>query len=179
MAACSRSWASKCLDEYEDAIGWTNGKTRFWIGQADPEGRKHKPRTGDVGFHHYAFQLRSRRDVDALQSFLLELGAEIVDPAGEYYEDYFGCVLPRPGRAEARGHEVWRADRAGREGLSEAEERGRPCRHATFQARPTPRPNQRAASWPQLALAEGRAGVGPSGAWLDLGFAHGTNDASR
>ena len=53
-------------DEYEDAIGWTNGKTRFWIGPADAEGRKHKYRIGDVGFHHYAFQLRSRKDVDAL-----------------------------------------------------------------------------------------------------------------
>ena len=26
-------------DEYDDAIGWTNGKTRFWIGPADPMGR--------------------------------------------------------------------------------------------------------------------------------------------
>lgn len=26
-------------DEYEDAIGWTNGKTRFWISPADEEGR--------------------------------------------------------------------------------------------------------------------------------------------
>jgi len=25
----------KVLDEYEDAIGWTNRKTRFWIGAAD------------------------------------------------------------------------------------------------------------------------------------------------
>ena len=24
----------KMLDEYGDAIGWTNGKTRFWVGQA-------------------------------------------------------------------------------------------------------------------------------------------------
>ena len=59
-------------DEYDDAIGWTNGKTRFWIGPADAEGRKHKYRIGDVGFHHYAFQLRSRKDVDALQAFLQE-----------------------------------------------------------------------------------------------------------
>ena len=57
-------------DEYDDAIGWTNGKTRFWIGPADVKGRKHKHRDGDIGFHHYAFQLRSRKDVDALQKFL-------------------------------------------------------------------------------------------------------------
>jgi hypothetical protein len=29
-------------DEYEDAIGWTNGKTCFRIGLADAERRKHK-----------------------------------------------------------------------------------------------------------------------------------------
>jgi hypothetical protein len=26
-------------DEYADAIGWTNGKTRFWIGPADAQGK--------------------------------------------------------------------------------------------------------------------------------------------
>ena len=31
-------------EEYEDAIGWTNGLTRFWIGPADKEGRKHRHR---------------------------------------------------------------------------------------------------------------------------------------
>src|SRR5665647_1832229 len=79
----------KVLDETDDAIGWTNGKTRYWIGAADAEGKKHKHRIGDVGLHHYAFELRNRKDVDALQSFLKELGAEIVDPAGEYYD----CLL--------------------------------------------------------------------------------------
>lgn len=54
--------------EHDDSIGWTNGKTRFWIGPAHAEGRKHKHRAGNVGFHHYAFQLRSRKDVDALQA---------------------------------------------------------------------------------------------------------------
>src|SRR6476620_1395903 len=37
-------------DEYQDAIGWTNGKTRFWIGPAAAEGRKRKYRLGDIGF---------------------------------------------------------------------------------------------------------------------------------
>ena len=27
-------------DEYPAMIGWTNGKTRFWIGQADDKGRQ-------------------------------------------------------------------------------------------------------------------------------------------
>ena len=93
----------KLLEEYEDAIGWTNGKTRFWIGQADAEGRKHGHRTGNVGFHHYAFELRSRRDVDALQAFLQELGATIVDPAAEYYDDYYAVFFLDPDGLKLEG----------------------------------------------------------------------------
>ncbi len=56
----------KVLDEYDDAIGWTNGNTRFWIGTANAKSRTRKYRIGDVGYHHYAFELRSRKDVDEL-----------------------------------------------------------------------------------------------------------------
>jgi catechol 2,3-dioxygenase-like lactoylglutathione lyase family enzyme len=91
-------------DEYDDAIGWTNGKTRFWISPADPEGRKHKYRIGDPGFHHYAFQLRNRKDVDALQTFLQdELGATIVDPAAEYYDDYYAVFFLDPDGMKLEG----------------------------------------------------------------------------
>ena len=90
-------------DEYDDAIGWTNGKTRFWIGPADARGRKHKHRIGDVGFHHYAFELRSRRDVDELESFLKQLGARIVDPAAEYYDDYYAVFFLDPDGLKLEG----------------------------------------------------------------------------
>jgi len=91
-------------DEYDEAIGWTNGKTRFWISPADAEGKKHKYRTGDVGFHHYAFQLRSRADVDALQTFLTEqLSATIVDPAAEYYGDYYAVFFLDPDGLKLEG----------------------------------------------------------------------------
>jgi catechol 2,3-dioxygenase-like lactoylglutathione lyase family enzyme len=56
--------------EYSDMAGWSNGKTLFWIAAADAQGRKHKYRKGDIGFHHYAFELASRKDVDALGAFL-------------------------------------------------------------------------------------------------------------
>ncbi len=89
-------------DEYDDAIGWTNGKTRFWIGPAHARAKKY--RIGDVGFHHYAFQLRSRRDVDALQAFLRdELHATIVDPAGEYYDDYYAVFFLDPDGLKLEG----------------------------------------------------------------------------
>ncbi|MGH7058603.1 MAG: VOC family protein, partial [Acetobacteraceae bacterium] len=90
-------------DEYADAIGWTNGKTRFWIGAADAEGRTHKHRIGNVGFHHYAFQLESRKDVDALQDFLKENGVKIVDPAAEYYDDYYAVFFTDPDGLKLEG----------------------------------------------------------------------------
>ena len=93
----------KVSDEYEDAIGWTNGKTRFWIGPADAEGRKHKHRIGNVGFHHYAFELRSRKDVDDLQDFLKRHHISVVDPAGEYYDDYYAVFFLDPDGLKLEG----------------------------------------------------------------------------
>jgi len=93
----------KVLDEYPDTMGWTNGKTRLWIGQADAQGKKYKHRIGDVGFHHYAFELESRKDVDALQAFVKKLGAKIVDPAGEYYDDYYAVFFLDPDGLKLEG----------------------------------------------------------------------------
>lgn len=87
-------------DEYPETIGWTNGKTRYWIAPA--EGRK-RYRIGDVGLHHYAFQLRSRRDVDALQAFLEKEKVRIVDPADEYYEDYYAVFFLDPDGIKLEG----------------------------------------------------------------------------
>jgi catechol 2,3-dioxygenase-like lactoylglutathione lyase family enzyme len=87
-------------DEYPETIGWTNGKTRYWIAPA--EGRQ-KYKIGDVGLHHYAFQLRSRRDVDALQAFLEKEKVRIVDPADEYYEDYYAVFFLDPDGIKLEG----------------------------------------------------------------------------
>jgi len=98
----------KKLDEYEDAIGWTNGVTRLWVSAADRKGKKHKYRFGDIGFHHYAFRLGSRKDVDALQKHLKKIGAKIVDPAGEYYEKYYAVYFEDPDGMELEG--MWYDD---------------------------------------------------------------------
>ena len=89
--------------EYEDMMGWHNDQTLFWIAAADAEGKTHKYRKGDIGFHHYAFRLRSRKDVDALQAFLEEQGTEIVDPAGEYYDDYYAVFFLDPDGMKLEG----------------------------------------------------------------------------
>ena len=87
-------------EDYGSTIGWTNGKTRYWIAEA--EGRKsHK--IGDVGLHHYAFELRNRKDVDDLQAFLEREGVKIVDPADEYYEDYYAVFFLDPDGLKLEG----------------------------------------------------------------------------
>ena len=91
------------LDEFADAIGWTNGKTRFWIGPADLEGKIRGYRIGNIGFHHYAFELRSRKDVNDLEAFLKQEGATIVDPADEYYDDYYAVFFLDPDGLKLEG----------------------------------------------------------------------------
>jgi catechol 2,3-dioxygenase-like lactoylglutathione lyase family enzyme len=93
----------KPMEHYKDAAGWSNGKTRLWIGAADAEGKTHKHRIGNIGFHHYAFELRSRADVDALGAFVTGLGAKIVDPPGEYYDDYYAVFFLDPDGLKLEG----------------------------------------------------------------------------
>jgi catechol 2,3-dioxygenase-like lactoylglutathione lyase family enzyme len=87
----------KLKHEYADMAGWSNSKTLFWIAAADAQGRKHKYRKGDIGFHHYAFEMASRKDVDALGAFLEDNGITVVDPPGEYYgRDYYAVYFTDP-----------------------------------------------------------------------------------
>jgi catechol 2,3-dioxygenase-like lactoylglutathione lyase family enzyme len=114
------------LDEYDDAIGWTNGKTRYWIGQADAQGKKRKYRIGDVGLHHYAFELRNRKDVDDLQAFLKKIGATIVDPAGEYYDDYYAVFFLDPDGIKLEGMKWGEKTRALKRKRATARKRANP-----------------------------------------------------
>ena len=83
--------------EYGDMAGWSNGKTLFWIAAADAQGSKRKYRKGDIGFHHYAFEMASRKDVDALGAFLKRNDVNVVDPPGEYYgREYYAVYFTDP-----------------------------------------------------------------------------------
>jgi len=88
-----------------DAAGWSNRKTLFWIAKADARGRKHKYRKGDIGFHHYAFELASRKDVDDLGAFLDKHGMTVVDPPGEYNGDanYYAVFFTDPDGMKLEG----------------------------------------------------------------------------
>ncbi len=72
--------------EFDSIAGWSNDKTRFWIGTADKEGKKHPHRIGNIGFHHYAFKLARRKDVDDLYEFLKQHKVKIVDPPADYVD---------------------------------------------------------------------------------------------
>lgn len=89
--------------EYADAAGWHNGKTVFWIGQADTEGLKHPFRLGNIGLHHYAFELGRRADVDELYAYLKKRGVAVVDPPGEYYPNYYAVYFLDPDGIKLEG----------------------------------------------------------------------------
>jgi catechol 2,3-dioxygenase-like lactoylglutathione lyase family enzyme len=88
-----------------DMAGWSNGKTLFWIAAADPQGRMRRYRKGDIGFHHYAFELASRNDVDALGAFLASNRMTVLDPPGEYNGDpnYYAVFFADPDGMKLEG----------------------------------------------------------------------------
>jgi len=91
---------------YGDTAGWSNGKTLFWIGEADAEGKKRPHRTGNIGFHHYAFELSSRRDVDGLYEVLKQHKINIVDPPADYPdygEGYYAVFFTDPDGLKLEG----------------------------------------------------------------------------
>ena len=93
--------------DYADMAGWSNGKTLFWISAADTQGKKRKYRKGDIGFHHYAFELSSRDDVDALGAFLEANGMTVLDPPGEYYgRNYYAVYFADPDGMKLEGM-IW------------------------------------------------------------------------
>jgi len=97
----------KLKHDYDDMTGWSNGKTLLWIAAADAQGKKRKYRKGDIGFHHYAFELSSRDDVDALGAFLKDNGMTVVDPPGEYYDrNYYAVYFTDPDGMKLEGM-IW------------------------------------------------------------------------
>ena len=74
-------------------IGWSNKKTRVIIMPVLSKYKKIKHSKGMVGFHHYGFEMSSRKDVDAVYQFLLKNKYTILDPAGEYYGGPFYAVF--------------------------------------------------------------------------------------
>jgi catechol 2,3-dioxygenase-like lactoylglutathione lyase family enzyme len=95
--------------DYADMAGWSNGKTLLWIASADAQGKRRKYRKGDIGFHHYAFELGSRDEVDELGAFLEKNGMTVLDPPGEYYgRNYYAVYFSDPDGMKLEGM-IWAA----------------------------------------------------------------------
>ena len=88
----------KLKHDSEGFAGWSNGKTLFWIAAADSQGKWRKYRKGDIGFHHYAFELANRKAVDELGAFLIENNMKVADPPGTYNgdDDYYAVFFHDP-----------------------------------------------------------------------------------
>ena len=85
--------------EFDSIVGWNNGVTMFWIAEADEVGKLHPHRRGDVGYHHYAFEVDSPGEVDALYAFLKAEKVEIADPPTaypSYGEGYYAVFFMDP-----------------------------------------------------------------------------------
>jgi catechol 2,3-dioxygenase-like lactoylglutathione lyase family enzyme len=92
--------------DFAKAAGWSNGKTLFWIGEADAEGKKHPHRSGNIGFHHYAFELGKRQDVDDLYTLLRRHKLNVVDPPADYPdygEGYYAVFFTDPDGLKLEG----------------------------------------------------------------------------
>jgi catechol 2,3-dioxygenase-like lactoylglutathione lyase family enzyme len=78
----------------ETAGGWMNPKTGFNIAlQIARPGSAGTHDRYSPGLHHLAFDADSRKDVDGLHALLVEMGATILDPPGEYYEGGYYAVF--------------------------------------------------------------------------------------
>jgi catechol 2,3-dioxygenase-like lactoylglutathione lyase family enzyme len=108
----------KLKHDYADMAGWSNGKTLLWIAAADAQGRKRKYRKGDIGFHHYAFELSSRKEVDELGAFLEGDGMTVLDPPGEYYgRNYYAVYFADPDGMKLEGM-IWAPPKVPRKAAS-------------------------------------------------------------
>ena len=96
----------KILFQGKDYIGWTNSITRYIIVPVLPKYKKLKHEKGKVGFHHYAFELSKREDVDELYKFLVKYKVRILDAPKEYPEyggPYYAVYFTDPDGLKLEG----------------------------------------------------------------------------
>jgi catechol 2,3-dioxygenase-like lactoylglutathione lyase family enzyme len=112
---------------FERKYTFDKRRTLYWIGEADAEGKKHPHRIGNVGFHHYAFELGKRRDVDDLYDLLQKHGVDVVDPPADYPdygEGYYAVFFLDPDGLKLEGM-VFKPPRR------KTRKKGRPARKRT------------------------------------------------
>jgi catechol 2,3-dioxygenase-like lactoylglutathione lyase family enzyme len=74
------------------------GRTAFGIVPAEDQHRDERFVQFRVGLHHVCFRARERADVDALYTFLQEIGAKIIHPPedGPWAPGYYSVLFEDP-----------------------------------------------------------------------------------
>jgi len=79
----------------DGVVGWTHPRSGLNIAlqraRAEMAGLPHDRYA--PGLHHIAFEAASREEVDALHELLLDMGATVLDPPGEYYSGGYYAVF--------------------------------------------------------------------------------------
>ncbi len=78
----------------EEVGGWMkSGGFNIALHEARPEYAEVEHNRYAAGLHHLAFVAESREDVDRLHELLVKIGANVLDPPGEYYEGGYYAVF--------------------------------------------------------------------------------------
>lgn len=93
----------RLVEESATRLAWASwaphGSLHWFImSVADPTSKNEKHDRYSPGFHHLAWNVKSRAEVDAFYQFLLERGVPILDPPAEYeYEPgYYAFFFSDP-----------------------------------------------------------------------------------
>jgi acyl-lipid omega-6 desaturase (Delta-12 desaturase) len=111
LAAIAGLWIFYIQHQFEDTY-WVSHEEWDYVRAAMQGSSYYKlPRilrwfTGNIGFHHYAFELSKRKDVDDLYALLKEIDATVVDPPAdypEYGEGYYAVYFLDPDGLKLEG----------------------------------------------------------------------------
>jgi catechol 2,3-dioxygenase-like lactoylglutathione lyase family enzyme len=82
-------------DRYLYGVG---SRTGISIKAADKKFRKESFQQNRIGLHHFCFRARSNEDIDALHTFLVEIGAKIIHApeTGPWAPEYYSVLFEDP-----------------------------------------------------------------------------------
>ena len=90
-------------DEYDDAIGWTNGKTRFWISPADAEGLQHSTASATSDSITMPSSCAAERTSMNCRRSFRSLARPSWIQRTRYYDDYYAVFFLDPDGLKLEG----------------------------------------------------------------------------
>lgn len=93
------------VDEGEDHLGISDGRTDFWILETEEKYRGNKFHRKNTGINHLAFRVAAREDVDKfVEEFLKAKGIPMLygtpKEFPEYHEGYYAVFFEDPDRVK-------------------------------------------------------------------------------